>query len=136
MSFPERHPIVATFQETLSADATRAICRAPGALIVDSCDVFNSSAVATHATNYVTFELINLGTDGVGTTVIATASTSQTSGSAMVANKPFPLTITAANAAVAAGETVGFIYNESTTDFANSQAINVVVRYTQVGASS
>jgi hypothetical protein len=102
---------------------------------VISADVFNGLALATHATNYVTFKLINLGTDASGTTVIATASTSQTTGSAMAANVAFPLTITAANAAVASGETIGFVYDEATTDVANSQPINVVVRYTQIGAA-
>ena len=97
-------------------------------------DVFNSANLATHATNYVTFKLINLGTDASGTTVIATASTSQTTGSAMAANVAFPLSVSAANKLVADGETLGFIYDESTTDVANSQVINVVVRYTQVGA--
>jgi hypothetical protein len=96
--------------------------------------VFNAANLATHATNYVTFKLINLGTDASGTTVVASASTSQTGGSAMTANLAFPLSITAANKSFADGESIGFIYDEATTDVANSQIINVVVRYTQVGA--
>ena len=32
------------------------------------------------------------------------------------------------------GETIGFIYDEATTDVANSQVINVVARVTPVGA--
>jgi len=134
--FADRYQIPITFQETLSADATRAIGRAEGACIIKSVDVFNSTDLATHATNYVTLQLINLGTDASGTTVIAAASTSQTGGSAMAENVAFPLTITAAAAAVADGETLGFVYNESTTDVANSQVINVVVRYEQVGPTS
>lgn len=134
--FADRHQPVVTFQETLSADATRAIARAEGACQIKSVDVFNSTNLATHATNYVTFKLINLGTDASGTTVIASASTSQTGGSAMAANVAFPLTVTAAAAAVADGETIGFVYDESTTDVANSQVINVAVRYQQVGATS
>ena len=130
----ERNPICVTFQETLSADATRAMARADGALIVESVDVFNSANLATHATNYVTFKIVNLGTNASGTTVIASASTSQTGGSAMAANVAFPLTVTAAAASVADGETIGFIYDEATTDVANNQIINVAVRYTQVGA--
>lgn len=132
--FADRYQVPITFQETFSADATRAIGRAEGAVRIDAVDVFNSTNLATHATNYVTFKLINLGTDATGTTVIATASTSQTTGSAMTANVAFPLTVTAANATVADAETIGFIYDESTTDVANSQIINVVVRYTQLGA--
>jgi hypothetical protein len=128
------HQYAITFQETLSADATRCLARAEGAAVIQSVDVFNSANVATHATNFVTFKLINLGTDATGTTVIATASTSQTTGSAMTANVAFPLAITAANKLVSDGEGIGFIYDESTTDFANSQVINVVVRYSQVGA--
>lgn len=131
--FAERYQVPLTFQETISADATRAIGRAEGGAKIESVDVFNSANLATHATNYVTFQLINLGTDATGTTVIAAASTSQTGGSAMAANVAFPLTVTAAAASVADGETLGFVYNESTTDVANSQVINVVVRYTQTG---
>ena len=134
MSFADRTYIPVTFNETLSADATRAIARASGISHVMAVDVFNGSNLATHATNYVTFKLINLGTDGSGTTVIATASTSQTTGSAMTANVAFPLTITAANKVVADGETLGFIYDESTTDVANSHVIGVVVKLLPVGA--
>jgi hypothetical protein len=132
--FADRVQGAFSLQETLSADATRAIARAEGAIRVESVDVFNASALATHATNYVTLQVINLGTDAQGTTVIATASTSQTTGAAMAANVAFPLTVTAAAADVAAGETLGFVYNEATTDVANNHVINVVVRYTQVGA--
>ena len=134
MSFPERTLIPVTFQETLSADATRAIARASGTTLVTAVDVFNGSSLATHATNYVTFKLINLGTDAQGTTVIASASTSQTGGSAMTANLAFPLTITAANASVANGESIGFIYDEATTDVANNHPISVVVKLLPVGA--
>jgi hypothetical protein len=134
--FAERNQQIVTFQETLSADATRAIARAAGTSLVTAVDVYNSTNLATHATNYVTFKLINLGTDAQGTTVIATASTSQTTGAAMAANVAFPLTITAANKSVADGETIGFIYDESTTDVANSQVINVTVKLLPVGAPS
>lgn len=134
MSFPERTYIPVTFQETISADATRAIARASGDTAIMAVDVFNSTNLATHATNYVTFKLINLGTDGSGTTVIASASTSQTGGSAMSANVAFPLTITAANATVTSGQTIGFIYDESTTDVANNHVINVVAKVLPVGA--
>jgi hypothetical protein len=132
--FGDRYHLPLTFNEVLSADATRAIARADGDMRIEAVDVFNGSALATHATNYVTFKIINLGTDGQGTTVIATASTSQTTGSAMVANQAFPLTITASAATVTDGQGIGFIYDESTTDVANTQAIAVVVKYTQVGA--
>ena len=134
--FADRYEIPITFQETISADATRAIGRAEGGLTVTGVDVFNSANLATHATNYVTFKLINLGTDATGTTVVAQASTSQTGGSAMTANLAFPLTITAANATFTDGQCIGFIYDEATTDVANNQVINVVVRYVQTGANS
>ena len=134
--FADRLQVPITFQETLSADATRAIGRAEGIQHVMGADVFMSSALATHATNYVTFKIINLGTDASGTTVIASASTSQTGGSAVAANVAFPLTITDANKVLADGETIGFVYDESTTDVANSHVVNVVVRTVQVGAPS
>jgi len=134
--FGDRIQPVITFQETLSADATRAIARVPQDTRVVGVDVFNSTNLATHATVYLTCKLINLGTDGSGTTVIASASTSQTGGSAMSANVAFPLTVTAANATLTAGQTIGFIYDESTTDLANSAVINVAVRTVAVGPPS
>lgn len=134
--FADRIPLTVTHTETLSADATRAIARASGSQRVIAVDVFNASAVATHGTNYITFKVVNLGTDATGTTVIAQASTSQTGGSAMAANVAFPLTITASAAEVADGQTIGFIYDEATTDVANSHVIRVVVRTLQTGAPS
>lgn len=124
------------FRETLSADATRVISRADGDIRVTGVDVFNASTLATHATNYVTFKVINMGTDATGTAVVASASTSQTGGSAMTANVAFPLTVTASAAAITDGQALGFIYDESTTDVANSHDISVIVRYTRVGPSS
>ena len=132
--FADRYPIPVRHYEVLSADATRVLARASGAQVVSAVDVFNGSNLATHATNYVTFKIINMGTDASGTTVIASASTSQTGGSAMTADVAFPLTITAAAAAVASGEVIGFVYDEATTDVANNHAITVVVRTLQVGA--
>jgi len=134
--FADRYQIPITLRDTFSADGTRALGRAEGACIIKSVDVFNSTDLATHATNYVTLSLINLGTDATGTTVIASASTSQTGGSAMAENVAFPLTITAAAAAVADGETLGFVYDEATTAVADNQNLNVVVRYEQVGPTS
>jgi hypothetical protein len=134
--FGDRKKNVVTLSEVISADVTRALCRADGEIVVTSADVFNGSNLATHATNYVTFKIVNLGTDGAGTTVIATASTSQTTGSAMTANKAFPLTVTAAAATLTDGQGLGFIYDESTTDVANSHGITVAVRYHQVGPSA
>ena len=131
--FADRYQDVFCFQEILSADATRALGRAEGAIRVDSVDVFNASTLATHATNYVTFKLINMGTDATGTTVIAAASTSQTGGSAMTAHLAFPLTVVAAAQELSSGQAIGFIYDEATTDVANSHPISVVVRYTQIG---
>lgn len=121
---------------TLSADGTKVLGRADGAEIVTGVDIFNASNLATHATNYVTFKIINMGTDGSGTTVVASASTSQTTGSAMTANVAFPLTVVAAAKAIADGEALGFIYDESTTDVADNHEITVVVRRQPVGPSS
>ncbi len=121
-------------QEAFSADATRSLGRANGDIVIESVDVFNYTNLATHGTNYVTLKLINMGTDAAGTTVIASASTSQTGGTAMAANLAYPLTVTAANKLVTSGQAIGFIYDETTTDVANGHVLNVVVNFQQVGA--
>jgi hypothetical protein len=132
--FADRLKAKFVLQESFSADATRALGRANGDILIESVDVFNYTNLATSATNYVTLKLINLGTDAQGTTVIASASTSQTTGSAMAANVAFPLTVVAAAKLVSSGQTIGFIYDESSTDVANGHVLNVVVNYQQVGA--
>ena len=134
--FADRNNKNFQYRSTLSADATQVIARADGDIRVVGCDVFMASTLATHATNYVTFKLINMGTDATGTTVIASASTSQTGGSAVTANIAFPLTVVSAAAAVTDGQALGIIYDEATTDVANSHDVNVIVRYKQVGAPS
>lgn len=137
MSFGDRKQEVMTIGPfTTDADATWVVGRAEGAMLVKAVDVFASATVATHATNYITLKLINLGTDGAGTTVIATASTSQTGGSAITANVAFPLTVTAANASVADGEAIGFFRDEATTDASTTANTVVQVRYITVGATS
>lgn len=115
-------------------DETRAIMRAQGAIIIDDVYMFNTAAIATHATNYITFKLVNMGTDSAGTTVIATASTSQTGGSAMVAHVPEAMTITAANKSVADGEIIAYQRDEENTDASAVAGFSIVVSYTHVGA--
>lgn len=118
---------------TFSADGTKVLGRVDGACRVVGCDVFNSSNLATHGTNYLTLKLINMGTAASGTTVVASASTSQTGGSAMTANKAFPLTVVAAAQDLADGEALGIIYDEQTTDVADNHELRVVVRLQRVG---
>ena len=135
MSFGDRYwETVALGPFNSDGDETRAVARVSGKAIVKSIDVFNTTA--THATNYITYTLVNLGTDASGTTVIATASTSQTGGSAIAAHVAFPLTITAANAAVAAGDTLGFVRDEANTNAAALAACTVVVKYQNIGPMS
>ncbi len=131
--FADRYMFPVRVQDTFSADGTRVVARAEGGCRVEYVDVFNASNLATNATNYVTFKIINMGTDATGTTVIASASTSQTGGSAMTANVAFPLTVTTAAADVSDGQVIGFVYDESTTNVADNHVITCVVRYTQLG---
>lgn len=118
-----------------TAGVTMAVAPIEGAAIVKSVAVLNSANIATHATNYVTFQLINLGTAGTGTTVVATASTSQTGGSAVTANKPFALTITSANAEVTDGQVLGLKVTHATTDASAVAMGRVVVYVTPTGAA-
>ena len=112
--------------------ATHVVGKADGTIRINSCEVFNLASAATHATAYVTMTLINLATDGAGTTVIASASTSQTGGAAVPAFKAFPLTITAANATLTDGQALGFVRTEQNTDSVALAGCTVVVRYTQL----
>lgn len=109
---------------------------ASGALRVEKVRVIAAANYTTHATNYVTLSLLNLGTAGTGTTVIATASTSQTGGAAITAGKPYTLTVTAAAAEVSDGQAIGFKVLAATSDAASLTGASVVVHYTQIGPPS
>ena len=115
-----------------TGDATHVLGKVDGTVLINSCEVFNIASAATHATDYITMKLINLGTGGAGTTVIATASTSQTGGSAVPAFKAFPLSITAANATLTDGMALGFVRDEANDSASNLAGCTVVVRYTQL----
>lgn len=137
MAFGDRkQEIVACGPFTSDGDENVVMARAEGAALIKSVDVFASASVATHATNYITLKLVNLGTDGTGTTVIASASTSQTGGSAIAADTAFPLAITAAAATVADGEAFAFVRDEATTDASTLARCRCVVRYITVGPTS
>jgi hypothetical protein len=114
---------------------TNVVGKAEGTILVNAVEVFNTASVATHGSQYITLSLINLGTNGAGTTVIATASTSQTGGSAIPALKPWPLTVTAAAAEVTDGQCLGFYRNEAHSDAADIAGCQVIVRYTQITAA-
>lgn len=134
MSFGDRYWNTVTLGPFNSdGNATNAVGRARGACIIKGVDVYNTANVATHATNYVTMRLLNLGTDASGTTVVATASTSQTGGSAVTAHVPFPLTVTAANATLADGEVFAFVRAEQNTDAANLAGCTVNVHLQEIG---
>lgn len=137
MSFGERHQNtykIGPFDS--DGDATHALGAVDGQQRVVSVDVFNTANVATHATNYVTMNLLNLDTDASGTDVIATASTSQTGGSAVTAHVPFSLSITAANATLTDGQVIGFERAEENTDASNLAGCTVIVRTVQEGPAS
>lgn len=121
---------------TSDADMTSVVCRAKGDIIITDAYLFNSASVATHASNYITYKLVNLGSDAQGTTVVATASTSQTGGSAIAAYVPFPLTITDANKTISNGQVIAFVRDEQNTDAAAQSGMVCVVSYIQVGATS
>jgi hypothetical protein len=119
-----------------TAGVTMAIGPVEGTSNVESVVVLNSAAIATHATNYITFSLINLGTAGTGTTVVASASTSQTGGAAVVAQKPFTLSITAANKEVSDGQVLGLNVKHATTDASAVAMGRVHLWVTQTGPTS
>jgi len=116
------------------AASTIPIGASKGTIVVDAVEIYNSASLATHATQYITLKLVNLGTAGTGTTVVASASTSQTGGSAITANKVWPLTVTSANATFTDEQVLGFVRNEAHTDAGALAACVVKVYYTQVAA--
>ena len=114
--------------------ATYPMFAAKGTVQITAAEVFNSASADTSATAYITLSLINLGTAGSGTTVIATASTSETGGSVVPGLTAFPLTLVSAAATVTDEQIVGFTRAEATTDGAALANCVVRVYYQQVSA--
>lgn len=110
--------------------AARAIGVVRGIVHITEVLLLNSASGASHATNYVVHNLINMGTDGTGTTVIASASTVATH---FPANKAFRLAITDANKVMTDGQVIGFERAEQNTDAPAQAACHVQVRFQQVG---
>lgn len=97
-------------------------------------------ATATHASNHVSFTLVNLGQAGAGTTdvILATAanSTNSTGGAAIAANTKRSLSLhgTAANLDVVEGDRLKFLATAGGTTANTNTFSNVVVLIAASGA--
>jgi len=89
--------------------------------VLSSASFANVAGLTKNDTNYVTFTLVNLGTDGTGSTamlaVAAANTTKATGGVALVANAINPLVLhpTPANLAVTTGERLALTVTQSGT---------------------
>lgn len=79
---------------------------APFAATVTGVTITPEAALTANATNYRTFRVVNKGTDGTGTTVVASFATDTPTDDDLVAfdEKAIPLSGTAANLDVAEGD--------------------------------
>lgn len=107
---PDSAPLTRTLEATVPAQATAAttqdqvVGEAPFAGTVTAASITPEAASAADATNNRTWSLINKGSAGLGTTVIATHQT--TTGGALVAfdEKALTLSVVANATTVAAGD--------------------------------
>ena len=129
---PETNQQTAVVSRTVTADTTFPVVVAKGTIDIESCEIVCVAAIATHAANTVAISLVNLGTGGAGTTVVATGAIA-TAGNAVTALAPKNVPVTAANQQLTDGQALGFIWDEANTDVANAD-LTVSVRYTQVTA--
>lgn len=128
MSFNDKHIVMDVGPVNLDGDVSHVVGTIQGTGVVQQVDLFNNASGASHATNKVTYSLINGGTDGTGTTVVATADTSATN---FPQYAPFNLAVTAANATITDGQVLILKRDEANTD-APAQAAGVCqVRYLQ-----
>lgn len=93
-------------QGTANATQDQVIGEAPFAGTVTSVVIVPEAAVVAHATNYRTFRVVNKGQAGSGSTVVATFATDTVTTDDLAAfdEKSIPLSGTAANLVVAAGD--------------------------------
>lgn len=135
-SAPETNQQTITQKFTVTADATVPLFVANGACDVESVAAVFEAAVATHATNFITYAVRNLGVAATGTTLVAgTNYTGVATDGGVAIAKWVPVTMTVVPAAkrLADGEVLYFHWDEATTDVADA-TVTVTVRYTQVTA--
>lgn len=105
-------PLQRTLEEDVPAQGTAntvqdyVIGEAPFAGVVSEVTIVPEAAVTANATNYRTFRVVNKGQAGAGTTVVATFATDTVTTDDLAAfdEKTIPLSGTAANLVVAAGD--------------------------------
>lgn len=104
-------PLTTTIQATvpaatIAATQDQVIGEAPFAGTVTSVKIVPEAALTANATNYRTFRVINKGQAGAGTTVVATFATDTVTTDDLAAfdEKVIPLSATAADLVVAAGD--------------------------------
>jgi hypothetical protein len=105
-------PLLRTIETEVAAQATagtvqdQVIGEAPFAGTVTEVTIIPEAAVTANATNFRTFRVVNKGQAGAGTTVVATFATDTVTTDDLAAfdEKTIPLSGTAANLVVAAGD--------------------------------
>lgn len=105
--------------ETIAADADQTITEAPFAGTVTKVALVPEAAVTGNTTNARTFQLVNKGQAGVGTTVVATLAL--TTGVNLVAfdEKLFTLSAVAGATTVAAGDVLAVVETHASAGLAH-----------------
>ena len=109
---PDSAPLKKTIDTDVPAQGTAGaaqdyvIGEAPFAGTVSEVTIIPEAAVTAHGTNYRTFRVVNKGQAGAGTTVVASFATDTVTTDDLAAfdEKTIPLSGTAANLVVAAGD--------------------------------
>ena len=133
-SAPENNQQTVVSNFTVTADSTKPIMVANGSIDIESVYAVFAANIATHGTNSAVFSVLNSGTGGAGTTVVAGPNNfgvASDGGVAITANTPVAMTVVSAAKRLTHGQLLGFEWNEATTDVADA-TIAVSVRYTQV----
>ncbi len=130
--FNDQNHVHGSFDVT--ADATEPMFTAVGTVIIESVRVMFAANIATHATNFSTFSILNFGAAASGTTVVAGPNNfdeATNGGVAITADVPLTMAVVAAAKQLTDGEVLAFKWDEETTDVANATVL-WDVRYTQV----
>jgi len=118
---------VSAYLGALTSDgAERLVLTTSRPLTITKAYLLNEGAITANDTNYLTGSLINRGTNGSGTTVVAQRSTT-VAGGGVSAKVPWELTLSsgAANLVLDAGEALSYAHAESGTgqDLTDAQLV-------------
>lgn len=119
---------------TVTADLTEPLFVARGTIDIVRVRALFVASIATHATDFAAFSLLNIGAAAAGTAIVAGPNNfdeATNGGVAITADVPVTIAVVDAAKRLTDGEVLAFKWDEATTDVANATVL-LDIHYRQI----